>query len=159
MQCYILYFFCSQITFIRATLDEANRITWKPLDLVASQPLMGTISTMTNRPARTEGPSSIQRKAMDRAICSGHDHSRWMKLVTSLNLWASADIRLTISPAVDSFLESLDTTNAWEEPVIMSHHNIIHWLWYPYIINVNMTADVPSYKQQPWELCVLSYPG
>lgn len=58
--------------------------TWKVLDLVASKPLMGTISNITKRPARTEGPSSIHKNAMEKQICSGHDHKRWIKLVMSL---------------------------------------------------------------------------
>lgn len=73
---------------------------------------MGTISTMTARPANTDGPNSSHKKTMDKMICRGQDHSRWMKLVTSLKRWASADIKLTVSPTVDSLRVSLETTNA-----------------------------------------------
>lgn len=90
-------------------------LTWNFLALVASSPLIGTISTMTASPAKTDGPNSSHRKAMDRMICRGQDHSRWMKLVTSLKRWASADIRFTVSPTVDSLRASLETTNALEK--------------------------------------------
>lgn len=87
-------------------------LTWNFLALLASSPLIGTISTMTASPAKTDGPNSSHRKAMDRMICRGQDHSRWMKLVTSLKRWASADIRFTVSPTVDSLRASLETTSA-----------------------------------------------
>lgn len=76
---------------------------------------MGMSSTMTAMPARTEGPSSPQRKTMDRIICRGDDHSWWMKLAMSMNLWASADIRFTVSPTVDSLRVALDMVSAWKE--------------------------------------------
>lgn len=98
---------------VTAMYANALLLTWMSLALVASRPLIGTISTMTASPASTEGPNSSHRKTMDRAICRGHDHSRWMKFVTSLNRWASADIRFTVSPTVDSLRVSLDTTKAW----------------------------------------------
>ena len=87
-------------------------LTWIFLALVASSPLIGTISTMTASPASTDGPNSNHRKTIETMICSGQDHSRWMKLVTSLKRWASADIKFTVSPTVDSLRASLDTTNA-----------------------------------------------
>lgn len=90
----------------------ATLLTWIFLALVASSPLIGTISTMTASPANTEGPNSSHKKTIARMICRGQDHNRWMKLVTSLNRWASADIRFTVSPTVDSLRVSLDTTNA-----------------------------------------------
>lgn len=89
--------------------------TWNFLALVAMRPLMGTIRIMTNSPARTDGPNSSHRKAMERMICRGQDHSRWMKLVTSLKRWASADIRFTVSPTVDSLRASLETSSALEK--------------------------------------------
>lgn len=90
-------------------------LTWIFLALLAISPLMGPIRTMTARPANTDGPNSIHRKTMDNRICIGQDHSRWIKLVTSLKRWASADIRFTVSPTVDSLRVSLDTTNALEK--------------------------------------------
>lgn len=90
-------------------------LTWKCLALVAMRPLMGTIRTMTARPAKTDGPSSSHRKTTDRMICRGQDHSRWMKLVTSLKRWASADIRFTVSPTVDSLRASLETHRAFKK--------------------------------------------
>lgn len=89
-------------------------LTWMFLAFVASSPLTGTMSTMTARPASTEGPSSNHRKTIARAICRGQDHNKWMKLVTSLKRWASADIRFTVSPTVDSLRVSLDTTKDWK---------------------------------------------
>lgn len=76
---------------------------------------MGTIRTMTASPAKTDGPNSSHRNTMDRMICRGQDHSRWMKLVTSLKRWASADIRFTVSPTVDSLRASLETSSALEQ--------------------------------------------
>lgn len=90
-------------------------LTWKFLALVAMRPLMGTIRTMTASPAKTDGPNSSHRNTMDRMICRGQDHSRWMKLVTSLKRWASADIRFTVSPTVDSLRASLETSSALEQ--------------------------------------------
>ena len=87
-------------------------LTWIFLALVASSPLIGTISTMTASPANTDAPNSNHRKTIETMICSGQDHSRWMKLVTSLKRWASADIKFTVSPTVDSLRASLDTTKA-----------------------------------------------
>lgn len=89
-------------------------LTCKSLALVAIRPLTGTIRTMTASPAKTEGPNSSHRKTTDRMICSGQDHSRWIKLVTSLKRWASADIRFTVSPTVNSLRVSLETSSALE---------------------------------------------
>lgn len=123
----VIYFHHLQCSYFRL-VTIVKWSTWKDLDLVARNPLMGTISNITKRPARTEGPSSIHRNAMDIQICSGHDHKRWITLVMSLKRWASADIRLTVSPTVDSFLALLDMTRAWKREQESTITTILQWL-------------------------------
>lgn len=65
-------------------------------------------SNISPTPANTEGPNSLHRKKMDKEICRTFDHSRWMKLVTSMSFWASTDIRFTVSPTVYCFRARLD---------------------------------------------------
>jgi len=69
--------------------------------------VIGIISTMTPTPARTDLPSTIHSKYSEIHICSGADQSMLMYVISSMNLGASTDIRLTISPTVDFFREAL----------------------------------------------------
>lgn len=99
-------------------------LTWIFLALEAISPLNGTSKTITARPAKALGPNSNHRKTIDRTICRGQDQIRWMKFVTSLKRWASADIRFTVSPTVDPLRLSLDITKAWWERSKMEQENL-----------------------------------
>lgn len=44
--------------------------------------------------------------------CRGADQIMLMYVVRSMNLWASTDMRLTISPTVEDFLAELVITRA-----------------------------------------------
>lgn len=47
--------------------------------------------------------------------CRGADQIMLMYVARSMNLWASTDMRLTISPTVDDFLAELVITRAWRQ--------------------------------------------
>ena len=79
------------------------QLTWRFLFFLAMTALTGISSIMTARPANTEGPSSTHRKYRHTIIWKGADHSMFKYVVNSINLWASTDIRFTISPTVDVF--------------------------------------------------------
>jgi hypothetical protein len=57
-------------------------------------------------------PRVSHKKYSARAICRGADHIMLRYVVRSVNLWASTDMRFTISPTVDSFRAVFDMRKA-----------------------------------------------
>ena len=60
--------------------------------------LRGIMRTMTASPARELGPRMPQRKYMQSMMPSGLVQAMLRKGTRSMNLWASSDIRLVVSP-------------------------------------------------------------
>ncbi len=69
--------------------------------------LIGMSRIMTPTPARIDGPRVIHRKYRQTHIWNGADHSMLRYVVSSMNRWASTDMRFTISPTVEVRLAAL----------------------------------------------------
>lgn len=88
-------------------------IAWNLRLMCAIQALIGTRIKMAASPANMEGPIVRYRKTRAKTICSGPDHMMWRLFTRSINLWASTDISVTISPTVLVCLDLLLKRNAW----------------------------------------------
>lgn len=76
--------------------------TWSFRAIRLTRIFVGTISIMTPTPAKMDTPIVLYKKYKDTMIWKGDDQSAFKYVIRSINLCASTDIKLTISPAVDS---------------------------------------------------------
>ena len=60
------------------------------------------MSNITPTPAKMDTPIVLYKKYKDTMIWKGDDQSEFKYVIRSINRCASTDIKLTISPAVDS---------------------------------------------------------
>lgn len=92
-------------------------LTFRLSTLAAISAFIGITRRSTATPASTEGPSSFQRKMTAMMIWKGADHNRLMFTSSSMSCWASADMRLTISPVVYLRREELAKVNACNQRI------------------------------------------
>jgi hypothetical protein len=90
-------------------------ITCNFFEKCTTTPLIGINRIATNNPTRIDGPRICQRKYRATAICRGPDQMIFRYVVSSMKRCASTDIKLTISPTVDSFLEALVNLSDWNQ--------------------------------------------
>lgn len=69
----------------------------------------GIITIMIPIPASTDGPRVCHKKNKATLIWKGPDQIMCKYVVRSINLWASTDIKFTISPTVDCFLAEFES--------------------------------------------------
>ena len=80
---------------------------------LVTQTLKGIKRIMTATPAKMDTPMVLYRKYKETLICSGANHTSFNSIISSNSRCVSTDIKVTISPAVDSLREALPKRRAW----------------------------------------------